>query len=187
MTQPIETNELKTQFSGLGSQNTPEGAIIRAGSKHLSKTITLSANNTSASVNVFQITGVVQITGIHAEIMDATTLTNCTDIYFDLWDGTASSPISKTTTAAISGFNVGAFIIKDSALATALATLNNDQARVAEAAAGNKSFFPFLAIQKTATNTYIRFRYTTTDAPINAQIECHIHWTDIDSGTAVAV
>lgn len=170
-----------------GSSDTVEGAAIRSGGKHTSKTITLSANNTSASVNVFQLTGTVEVKGLHGEITLATTLTNCTSVYFDLWDGTTSVPITKTTGAAFSGFGVGSFFIKDADAAIALSTIQNDQCRIKEAATGTRVFANFLITQKISTNTYVRFNYTTTDAPINAQVSVDIVWADIDNGTITAV
>lgn len=170
-----------------GSDNTDKGALIRSGGKHVTKTITLTANNTSANDNVFLITGTVKIVSIHGEITTATTLTNCTSVYFDLWDGTASVPITKTTGAALSGFTVGSFFIKDADVASSLSTIQNDQARIKEAPTGNRVNTEFLAVQKTGTNTYIRFNYTTTDSPINATIKIDIAWADIDSGEIVTV
>lgn len=180
-------NWFKRIFSGTGSDNTVEGSIIRSGGKHITKTITLSANNTSANVNCFQLTGVCSVIALHAEITSVTTLNNCTSVYFDLWDGTTSTAITKTTGAAISGFGVGSFLIKDSNNASAITTIQNNQARITEAASGNRVELEFVAIQKAATNTYIRFNYTTTDAPINAQLEVHVTYKDIDSGTITAV
>lgn len=180
-------NWFKRVFTGTGSDNTAEGSIIRTGGKHVIKTITLSANNTSASVNVFQLTGVCSVMALHAEITSATTLNNCTSVYFDLWDGTTSTAITKTTGAAISGFGVGSFLIKDSNNASSITTIQNNQARIVEAGSGQHVELGFVVIQKVSTNTYIRFNYTTTDAPINAQIQVHITYKDIDSGTIVAV
>lgn len=180
-------NWIKNIFSGDGSDNTPEGSMIRSGGKHVTKTITLNANNTSANVNVFQLTGGVKILGLHGEILTNTVLTNCTSVYFDLWDGTTSIPITKTTGAAMSGYNVGAFFIKDADSASALTILNNDQARIKEAETGAKVSSELVAIQKTGTNTYIRFNYTTTDAPADATVKVDIIWVDIDSGTITAV
>lgn len=180
-------NPNKIILTDTGSDSTVEGAVIRAGGKHATKTITLSANNTSASVNVFQLTGVCEMWGIHGYVTDATTLNNCTSVYFDLWDGTTSVPITKTTTASLSGFGVGSFIIKDSDVSSALTTLNNNQCRIDEKSTGAKVDADLIVIQKISTNTYIRFNYTTTDAPINAQIKIDINWADIDSGTIVAV
>lgn len=180
-------NWFKRVFSGTGSDDTAEGSLIRIGGKHVSKTITLNANNTSASVNCFQITGVVSIITLHAEVTLATTLTNCTSVYFDLWDGTTSTSITKTTGASISGFGVGSFLIKDSNNASAITTIQNNQARIIEAGSGTRVELEFVAIQKLSTNTYIRFNYTTTDAPINAQLEVHVTYKDIDSGAITAV
>ena len=176
---------LKRIFTGSGSDNTPEGAIIRAGGKHVTKTITLNANNTTANVNVFQLTGATKIVLLHGEVLTKTTLTNCTKVYFDLWDGTNSVHITKITGADMSGYNVGAFFIKDADVLTALTILNNDQARIKEAATGNKVNTEFIAVQKTATNTYLRFNYTTTDAPIDATVKIDCHWSDIDSGIII--
>lgn len=180
-------NWFRRTFTGYGSENTAEGAIIRSGGKHTTKVIDLNANNTSANVNVFELTGVCKVIGIHAELTAKTTLTNCTSIYFDLWDGTNSVYITKTTGASMSGYNVGAFMTKDADVSSAITILNNDQARIKEAATGVKVNTEFLAIQKTATNTYIRFNYSTTDAPANAQLTVHIVWIDIDNGKITAV
>ena len=180
-------NPNKIILTDTGSDNTPEGAIIRSGGKHVTKTITLSANNTSASVNVFQLTGVVKINLIHGEVMDATTFSNCTSVYFDLWDGTTSVPITKTTGSALSGYGVGGFFIKDADVNSALSTLNNSQTGFKEPATGQRVNTEFLAIQKLSTNTYIRFNYTTTNTPINAQIKVDVSWADIDSGNLIAV
>jgi len=180
-------NFLLRPFKGTGSSNDAEGAIIRAGGKHVDKTITLSANNTSANVNVFLVTGVCKVFDVHGEIIVKTTLTNCTNVYFDLWDGTVSVPLTKTTTASMSGFNVGAFFIKDADVTTALTILNNNQCRINEAAVGAKEGAPFITIAKTGVATYIRFNYTTTDAPINAEVKIDLTWADIDSGIVTAV
>jgi len=176
---------LKRIFTGTGSDNTSEGAIIRSGGKHVTKTITLNANNTTESVNVFQLTGTTKIISIHGEILTKTTLTNCTKVHFDLWDGTTSVPITKITGADMNGYNVGAFFIKDADVATALTILNNDQARIKEASTGNRVNTEFVAVQKTATNTYLRFIYSTTDAPIDATVKIDCQWSDIDSGIII--
>lgn len=180
-------NFLLRPWIGTGSSNTPEGAIIRSGGKHATKTITLNANNTSASVNVFQLTGSTKVTLLHGELLTKTTLTNCTSVYFDLWDGTNSVPITKTTGASMSGYNVGAFFIKDSDVATALSILNNASCGIKEASTGNRVNTEFIAVQKTGTNTYIRFNYTTTDAPANATVKIDCQWSDIDNGSLTAV
>lgn len=180
-------NFLKQIFTLTDSSNTPEGGIIRAGGKHITNTITLNANNTSASVNAFKITGSVKIVSIHGELITNTTLTNCTNVHFDLYDGINSVHITKTTGSTMSGYNVGAFFIKDADVSSSLTILNNNQCRIKESATGTKINTEFIAIQKTGTNTYIRFNYNTTDAPANATLNIDIVWQDIGMGTITAI
>lgn len=181
-------NFLLRPFFGTGSSETPEGAIIRTGGKHTTKTITLSANNTNANVNVFQLTGSVLVLSIHGEVIDNSTMNNLTGIYFDLWDGTNSVDITKSAGGAtMSGFNIGAFFIRDASSASILTVVNNDQTRITEAASGPQIRTDWLATQKAATNTYIRFNYATTDTPIDAQLKIDIVWVDIDNGAIASV
>ncbi len=171
---------------GLGDSSRDD-MLMRASGFHTDSTITLSANNTTAQENIYQITDSIEIISIQGEITDATTLTNCTDVALQLWDGTIAVPITKESPGAVlSGFNVGAFLIKDEIAATLLTVVNNDQCRSTEASS-NKQFQSFTVTQKTGTDTFIRLRYTTTDAPINAQIEWHIIWKPVNGGTLVAV
>jgi type 1 fimbria pilin len=176
-------NFLKRTFTGAGRDNTPEGALIRAAGKDAQNVITLDANNTSQAVNCFELTGSMIITYLHFEVVDATTLNNCTNIYFDLWDGTNSVPLCKVTGASISGFGVNSFVIKDGDVSVELVTLNNDQVRISEPSGGKTVFQPFLVTCKAGATNYIRFRYTTTDTPINAQLDVGVGWNDNDGGT----
>lgn len=182
-------NFLKELFSdsdATGNSNTPEGAIIRTGGKHITKTITLSANATTESINLFQITGNVKVLGIHGHITAKTTLANLTNAYLAVWDGTVERAITKTTGATLSGYNVGAFFAKTQDASVVMANSNNSVGSFIETTTDKNALQQFFVVQKTATNTYIRFTYTTTDAPINAQFEFHIEYTDSDTGTIVA-
>lgn len=179
-------NFLKEIFSGTGVDDTAEGALIRVGGKHVQKTATLNANATTQSVNLFQITGTCKIIGLHGHITDDTVLTNMTNVHFDLWDGTTAIPLTRSTGAAFSGFNVGAFFGKVADRNNIIGFLDNVSAGFLETTLKD-AYQQFFVIQKLSTNTYIRFTYTTTDAPIDAEIEVHCEWTDIDSGTITAV
>ena len=156
----------------------------------ISKTITLGASGTTASVNVFQLTGTVEIVSLHGYIKTATTLTNCTASSFDLYDGTNTVQITKTD-GVLSGFAVGTFFLKNAALGVTMAVADNSQARLTEGASLSKSFAPFFITQKTATGTYVRFTYTTSDAPIAATLLIHARFRDEAHtglvGTLVAV
>jgi hypothetical protein len=179
-------NFTKRTFDGTGSDNTIEGSTIRTGGKHTTNIITLNANNTTQSINVFELTGAVDILALYGEIKTVGTLSNMTAVYFNLYDGTNTVEITKDG-STLSGFGVGSFFIKDANAATVLSVLNNDQGRIKEAASGNKTASPFLVMKKTSANTYIRLTYTTTDAPINATVEIHCSWVDINGGQIIAV
>jgi len=151
------------------------------------KTITLSANNDTASENVFQITGNVDVVRLYAEVVDVTTLANCTNIHFDLYDSTAAVDITKSGPGSVlSGLAVGTFLVKDAIKTTAVAIADNATGVVSEAS-GNKPFTGFFVTQKTGANTYLRLTYTTTDAPINAQITVYCDYIALGSATLVAV
>jgi len=176
-------NFLKEVFTGGGSDNTGEGALIRSGGKHLQKEITLNANNTTANVNVFQVTGNVRVMAIHGHIKTKTTLTNLTNAYFAIWDGSVERALTKVTGATMSGYNVDAYFAKTQDATVSMSTANNSVGNFIEPSTDKDTFQEFIAIQKTGTNTYIRFTYTTTDAPINATLEIHIEFSDSDTGT----
>jgi hypothetical protein len=167
------------------SDNSVYAAVLRAGHRLIEKEITLSANNTSANVNVFQVSGSVCVGHIYGEITAATTLTNCTSVGFDAYDGTNTIALDNGG-AALSGYGVGTFISKTQANTQDLTVHDNSQVRVTEIA-DKKPCQPFVITQKTGTNTYIRFNYTTTDAPINATLKFYIWYHKIDGGSIVAV
>jgi len=153
----------------------------------VSKASTLSASNTTASNNLFQLTGTVEITRLFAEVTTVTTLVNCTALSFDLYDSTAAVPVTDAAPGAtLSGLAVGTFMVKDAAAATVLAVADNAAGIVTEGST-NKVFDQFFITQKTGANTYMRLTYTTTDAPINAVITVYADYIAMGSGTLVAV
>lgn len=172
-------------FSGTGADDTGEGAAIRAGGKIATKTITLNANNTTANVNVFQITGDVKVLALYGRVKTATTLTNLTKAYFNVWDGTVQRDLTLNTGSTMSGFGVGAFFAKLRSSNVAMVVQNNSFGIFVEDTSNKLQFQQFFLIQKAATNTYVRFTYTTTDAPINAELEVCIEFADNNTGTII--
>ena len=161
--------------------------IHRVVGDRATKVITLDANNTTASVNIFQITGTIQIYRLYAEVTNTSTLTNCTAASFDLWDSTSAVQISAAT-GVLSGVAVGTYIIKDGLAANAFAVNDATAGSITEQTyEGSDVFSRFIVTQKTGANTYIRFTYTTTDAPIDAALTVYIEFHPLDGGTLVAV
>ena len=165
--------------------NSVLGAVRRAGFILVEKEITLSANNTSAKVNCFTIDNSVCIDHLYGEITDATTLANCTAIHFDVYDGTNTIALTSNG-SALSGLAVGSFFSKTAANTEDITVHDNSQVRVTEVA-DKKPHQPCIITQKASTNTYIRFGYTTTDAPINAKLKIYCWYHKIDSGAVTEV
>jgi hypothetical protein len=177
---------LNTALTGTPEADSVHDYLERASGEPLSKTITLNANNTTANVNVFQLTGSVEIFKIWGKIATKTTLANCTDVHFDLYDSTAAVALTKSTTGVLSAMAVGTIFVKNAPAATVITVADNVAGALTEPAA-NKAFYPFIVTQKTGANTYIRFNYTTTDAPANATATIYVEYRPMGVGTLVAV
>lgn len=184
LTSQLANKRLMTQD---GNADTVEGAVQRAGGRHLDSTVTLDANNTSANVNAFQITGSIHVISLHAEILTAGTLTNCTAVSFDLWDGALSTALTKASPGAVlSGEAVGTIMTKIDINTANLSILSNATGAIEETT-GNKVAQAFDIIQKSGQDTFIRFNYTTTDTPIDATVEVHMEYFIRDGGTVTVV
>jgi len=182
--------ELNVPISWTAEVDSVHDYLEQSSGEYVYKTITLSANNTSASVNIFQLTGTVEVMQIFGSIATKTTLANLTAWYFDLYDSTASVPLTKND-GVLSAMAVGTIFYKNAAASVTMAIGNNAAWAMEEAATGVKAFMPFMITQKTWANTYIRFNYTTTDAPINATLRISVryrpHTAGWVKGTLIAV
>lgn len=155
--------------------------LRRSNGSIATKAVTMDANNTTANVNCFQITGTVQILKIYGILTAKTTLTNCTATYFDLYDSTAALEITNND-GVLSGLAVGTTMVK-TAIATTTATIIDNAA----GAVSDTTFLPFFVEQKTGANTYIRFNYTTTDAPADAVMTVYVEYRLLGGATLAAV
>ena len=168
--------------------NCIQDVAVRTGGRILEIEGTLSANNTSETINLFKVTGTVEIIDAYGEITDATTLTNMTGCYFDLWDGTTAVEITDSAGGAtLSGAPVGSMILKTGDSSNIATVVLADQCRVTEADSSKKTHHPFVITQKNGANTYIRCHYTTTDAPINAKVKFFVVYRSRDGGTLEVV
>lgn len=134
--------------------------------------------------NVFTVTGSVEILKTWALINSVTTLTNMTDVYADVYDGTTTIQLTKGNPggAVLSGAPVGTFFTKDETSSSAYTVLLADQVRVLESTNNRNIQLPFVVTQKNATTTYIRFNYTTTDNPIDFNMNIYFEWRPLDGG-----
>ena len=139
------------------------------------KTVILSANNASANVNLFSFNAPFLLKRIYAVCTSKTTLTNMTGCYFDMYDG-ASVALTKND-GVLSTLAVGGIFYKNGSATTTTFSFNS----ASSANTNGISMYTeeCFIVAKTATTCYIRFNYTTTDAPINATIKFFIEYEDI--------
>jgi hypothetical protein len=151
---------------------------------HVQKSVTLTGNGASTE-NLFQVTGTCQVKmlfGFCTEATDSTTLSN---FKWELWDSTAATNITGTVNA--SGAVAGALVYKEALLVGAAVFANPTTGLVVEPAANKKTFEPFIAMQKTGANTYIRLSYTG-DATSDTDWTFEIHYVPFqDTALIVAV
>ena len=149
------------------------------------KSITLSANNTTAHVALFSVTGQVLVTSLWGVV--TTALGNNTAAYWRLNDQTAQSDITLSTGTALTNAVSGAMIAKKGLAAAALTLLDATQERVSEPTTLETSYFsPFVAIQKTGgVETDIEFTYTTTDTPTSGAITFYVSYIPLTAGSRI--
>jgi hypothetical protein len=158
--------------------------LDRIGGDLITKQITLSANNTTASINLFLLTGACQVFRLYAQITTKTTLANCTATYFNLYDGTARLPITKNN-GVLSGVAVGSVFSKQGAASTTMTVGDATVGALMESASADP-FYPFNVVAKAGVATNIALTYSTTDAPINAVITVYCEYRPINGGSLVA-
>lgn len=148
------------------------------------KDIPISLAAGAHAVNFFQVFGTVRIIDQAAEIVSATTLTNCSNVYATLYDGT-NTEILAADGIDLGGAPVGTVFTKDKDVTQLYSLSKSDQCRVNEVVNDRWIGKPFTVTQKNGTNTYIRFHLTTTDDPIVFTMRIRFEWEPLDGGRLV--
>lgn len=147
----------------------------------VSKSITLSANNTTASVPIFTLTGSVEVRALYGIVTTAFG-SNHTAAHWRLNDQTAQPVISLVTGTTLSSATVGSSITRRSLVSVAL-VFNSSAAGVVSdpvAATAPSYFMPFVITQKTAgVLTQIEYTYTTTNAPTTGAITMYARYVPL--------
>ncbi len=128
--------------------------------RHLDSTVNVTANNESLIVNVFQFTETLIILNQWAILTDVTSITNCTNVYADVFDGTNSEDLTKDG-ITLSGAPVGSFFTKDKVNTETYSLMLADQVRINEIGTDKKAGRPFTITAKNGATNYIRFLLTT--------------------------
>jgi hypothetical protein len=142
------------------------------------KSLTLSANNTTANPPIFTLTGAVEVRALWGVVTTALG-SNITAAYWRLNDQTAQVNISLNTGTTLSAFTVGSYIARSSVAGVALTGDNASAGKVRDpvAATAPAVLMPFSIVQKTAAvTTQIEFVYTTTNTPTSGVIQFFAGW-----------
>lgn len=146
---------------------------------------TLSAANTTANVNLFRLYGTVQVNKIYGLVTRKGTLSNMTAVSFDMNDATATVQITKND-GVMSTALVGAIILRNT-VSTVTAAINLAATGTIKEIVSDSAFNSFIATQKNGAVTQIRFTYTTTNNPIDADMKFFIEYESINGGYLTVV
>lgn len=143
-----------------------------------SKDVTLSANNTTAAVPLFSVTGLVRVIALYG-VVTTTLGSNQTAAYWRLNDQTAQVNISLNTGTTVSSMGVGSLLNRNSIATVALTADNSTAGKVRDpvAATAPDVFMPFIVEQKVGgVETDIEWVYTTTNTPTTGAITFYVEY-----------
>ena len=160
--------------------NSFEGFIQRTGTACLEGTAQITGDNETVTTNVFKYSGPILIVEQWAVITDDTALTNATNIYADIWDGTTAEDLTNDG-MTLSGAPVGSFFTKDELATETYTLMLADQGRVLETT-GPKVGGPFLINGKNGVDNFIRF-HVTTNTTLDFSMFVHFEYQVLNGGT----
>ena len=142
---------------------------------------TFNANNTTAYVPVFRITGSVLIKKLYGVV--TTVLGSAhTVAYFRLNDQTAQLNITLNTGTTLSSAPAGSLIMK-TGLAAAAVTLKSNAAGAILEPTTLETVIPseFVITKKTGANTDIEYSYATTNTPTTGVMQFFVEWQPLSA------
>jgi hypothetical protein len=167
------------------NKNTLFGVAYRLAGRHIwVEDAHITANNETKNLNIFKVNGSVTVINQWAEITEITALTNCTNVYADLWDGTNSVQLTSPG-ADFSNLSLGSFFKKSEDSTQQYSISNADECRVLEPSSKEISV-PFIVTQKTSADTYIRFNFTTNTV-LDFKMSIWFEYMPVDGGTLTLV
>lgn len=138
----------------------------------ITKTVTLTGNNTTVVTPLFRCVGSVLINALYG-VVTTTLGSNHTAAYWRLNDQSAQVNITLNTGTALSSAPANSLIVKKGLNTAALALISSAAGAVSEPTTLETMYFsPFVMVDKTgAVNTDIEYVYTTTNTPTSGVIQ----------------
>jgi hypothetical protein len=151
----------------------------------ISNTKALSANNTSAAVNIFQVTGAIRVTKLYG-IVSTTIGVNHTGSQFAGYDGTTTTPLSAAATTPLSAAAADSYLGVNALAATPTSVAVNTAAVWHESASANTLVFQeFFGGAKSGVSTYLQYLYATTDTPTSGGITFYCEYEPLSADAIV--
>jgi hypothetical protein len=161
--------------------NSFEGFLQRVGTRCHEATAQITGDTETVTTNVFAFTGPVRIVDQWAVITDTTAITNATNVYADIYDGT-NTVLLTADGMTLSGATVGAFFTKDKLVTDAYSLIDADQCRMLETLDVKKIGRPFLINGKNGVTNYIRF-HVTTNTTLDFSMFVHFEYQLLNGAT----
>ena len=184
----LDGNGFNVQYPDFPNINlcSPYGSIIRGLGIPIHNTVDVDGVGVAEVItNVFSYTGEFILNRLWAVITDATEITAASAVYFDIWDGSNTIPLTAAAGVDCSGANVHSVVVKDGLVAAALTLMDADQVRYDESAF-NKAFVGGIVGHKAATTCYVRLR-VTCNADTDLTWRVYMSYSPMDFDTVVAV
>jgi hypothetical protein len=158
--------------------------IHRIAGFHIEKEVHVQGGPGTLIAEILEWVGPVLIMHQYANLTEVTTLTNATDVYADIWDGTVATKLTNGNPggAVLSGCVVGSLFTKDEDYTQPYTVLNADQARFKEPPAKDVGF-PFYVNSKAGATNRFRFHLTTTDSPVDFKMLVHFEYRPMNGAT----
>lgn len=147
---------------------------------------TLTANNTTVSVPLWRVTGVVRINKLMG-IVTTVLGSNHTAAYFRLNDQTAQPAITLAAGVTLSSAAAGTMVSKLGLAAAAAIASTSAAGRVVEPTTlETLDFSEFVVVAKSGANSDIEYTYTTTNAPTSGVIQFVVDYEPLSADGALA-
>ena len=173
-----------TEDWAAGDLNSLKETSHRSGGLAYTKSVQVNGSG-ATTVNLFSFTGIIQVRQLFAHITAKADNDACTDVHFNINDGTNDLPLTKVTTGTLTGCEVGTTLIKNAAAATVVDIELNTQIRLDETLAA--IFGQFVMVGKVGVTNYLQLIYTGATG-FDCTMDVHIVVDCLcDSGSIVAV
>jgi hypothetical protein len=152
----------------------------------VSKVLNLTANNTTARVNCFQLIGCVQLIELYAVVTGAIGPNHTADQFF-VFDGTTPVAITGAASTPLSAAPVGSLLAATGPASSPLAVIPATAPHAGQPST-DLLFFQRSGLAANAfANTFVVLNYATTDAPTSGQLTVYATYRPIGGGSLVPV